>query len=216
MASGPEAPLQQVLSRYQAILRNLLPKQIVTGVSFDMLARFQKTHRDFAYTCRLGGCRRQVAGFETESLREQHEETHRSFFRCDAFGCQYPSFPSKSSLKRHVRDVHTGKRQYRRPIRRMVDMERSASSRFEGQWLPQALLHQYPALARMDWSGNDASSGMEERFQYDPHLIGAKPRVSKRRVDGISTRKHIGSISSVMIRAAHTPFSPPKTHSFSI
>ncbi|KAH6690724.1 transcriptional regulator prz1 [Plectosphaerella plurivora] len=33
-----------------------------------------------------------------------------------------------------------------------------------GQWLPQALLNQYPALAGMNWSGNDASSGMEDEI----------------------------------------------------
>lgn len=31
-----------------------------------------------------------------------------------------------------------------------------------GQWLPQALLTQYPALAGMQWPGPDASSGMED------------------------------------------------------
>ncbi|KAG7141962.1 C2H2 finger domain transcription factor crzA like protein [Verticillium longisporum] len=31
-----------------------------------------------------------------------------------------------------------------------------------GQWLPQALLVQYPALAGMNWSGQDANSGMED------------------------------------------------------
>lgn len=31
-----------------------------------------------------------------------------------------------------------------------------------GQWLPQALLAQYPVLAGMNWSGPDASSGLED------------------------------------------------------
>ncbi|KAH7374985.1 NACHT domain protein [Plectosphaerella cucumerina] len=113
LATGPMNPLEKVLSRYQAIVRDLLSRQNVTGTSLDKLASFRKTHRDFAYTCRLGGCRRKAVGFETEKLRDQHEEAHRPVLRCEADGCQYPAFPSVNALRRHVKDLHTETRKYR-------------------------------------------------------------------------------------------------------
>jgi hypothetical protein len=113
LATGPMNPLEKVLSRYQAIVRDLLSRQNVTGTSLDKLASFRETHRDFAYTCRLGGCRRKAVGFETEKLRDQHEEAHRPVLRCEADGCQYPAFPSVNALRRHVKDLHTETRKYR-------------------------------------------------------------------------------------------------------
>lgn len=113
LAAGPATLLRQALFRYQAIVRDLLSKHNVVGVGLDKLAGFQETHKDFAYTCRLGGCRRQAAGFETEKLRDQHEEAHRSLLRCEVDGCQYPPFSSMNAFRRHVRNLHTEKRQHR-------------------------------------------------------------------------------------------------------
>ncbi|KAH6681085.1 hypothetical protein F5X68DRAFT_263435 [Plectosphaerella plurivora] len=118
-AACPESLLEKVLFKYQAIVRELLSKQHMAEVSLDKLARFRETHRDLAYTCRLGGCRRQAAGFETEKLRDQHEEAHRSFLRCAVDSCQYPPFASAKAVQRHMKDVHTEPRQYR-SIRRTV------------------------------------------------------------------------------------------------
>lgn len=112
----PESPLEKVVFQYQAIVRDLLSEQYFAGISLEKLANFRDTHKGFAYTCRLGGCRRQAAGFETEKLRNQHEDAHRSFLKCEATGCQYPPFSSARTLQRHVRNIHAAKRQYR-PIR---------------------------------------------------------------------------------------------------
>ncbi|KAH8663858.1 hypothetical protein BGZ61DRAFT_431827 [Ilyonectria robusta] len=99
--------VKSLLENYQRTIQQLLILRSYQGFSFQELERFRQDFRATAFTCRFSSCPKTTNGFKTHCLRLEHEASH-SVITCPVQGCQYPSFPSTSALKRHQQSCHSG------------------------------------------------------------------------------------------------------------
>ena len=115
---------------YQEAVESLLKEHSWPGASVEELELFKSQFRTSAYTCRLRFCPRATIGFESESLRKEHEIAHAGGFQCTVPGCQYPRFSSSKSLAAHVNQRHRNLTPLpRKSIRRVgvLDLDKSST-----------------------------------------------------------------------------------------
>ncbi|KAF6822243.1 NACHT domain protein [Colletotrichum musicola] len=93
--------LASLLLSYQHIIRGLLKKYTLPGVSPQEFERFKEDFSTAAFTCRVSQCPLASTGFKTETLRDNHEQAHVPRLPCDVSGCHYPMFTSILALKNH-------------------------------------------------------------------------------------------------------------------
>lgn len=96
-----------MLASYEESVKFLLSQNDYPGVSAEEFGSFKSQFRGSIYTCRLASCPRAALGFESDSLRLDHEKTHLPRPQCSFPKCQYPPFVSAQALKTHVKKHHS-------------------------------------------------------------------------------------------------------------
>ncbi|KAH8890574.1 hypothetical protein GQ53DRAFT_794643 [Thozetella sp. PMI_491] len=96
-----------LLESYQRAVRALLDEHAFPGATAEELEAFKTQFRHSAFTCRLGSCPRATVGFDSNTLRAEHERSHIRQLRCTFPGCHYPlPFGSDQALKAHANKYH--------------------------------------------------------------------------------------------------------------
>lgn len=115
---SPIRDLQDALTNYQKTIRSILSLSDFPEISEEDLERFKREYRTTIFACRLFCCPRGTTGFESETLRLEHEATHALRLNCSFPGCQYPPFVSARALRSHELKCH-GPTQRRKTIRKV-------------------------------------------------------------------------------------------------
>lgn len=104
---SPQGGISTMLASYEESVKFLLSQNDYPGVSAEEFGSFKSQFRGSIYTCRLASCPRAALGFESDSLRLDHEKTHLPRPQCSFPKCQYPPFVSAQALKTHVKKHHS-------------------------------------------------------------------------------------------------------------
>lgn len=94
-----------IWARYQSILEELLEhNNINDAVSGDFAAR----HHSGSYLCRYRSCPRATQGFNSSDLRQKHESSHASRFRCTDSACGFfgRALKSRAAMNKHTIKYH--------------------------------------------------------------------------------------------------------------
>ncbi|KAF2001862.1 hypothetical protein P154DRAFT_618946 [Amniculicola lignicola CBS 123094] len=100
-------PFSIVYATYNRLVQILLAANEFPGLTPAELHVFKALHDPSAFACRFPGCSHTSAGFSTNELRTQHENTHAPPLACTFEGCTYTlKFGSKQSLRMHISENH--------------------------------------------------------------------------------------------------------------
>lgn len=96
----------QYRSTLESLVDGSFPYELLQSlISEDEISHFKALNGEGAFRCRLVGCEKRWAGFDTARERDLHERTHKQRFRCLETGCLVV-FPSRKALRRHRREYH--------------------------------------------------------------------------------------------------------------
>lgn len=101
-------PLAQAMARYLSLVKSLMERTHVTGLSQPELIAFKEAFGPTAFVCSYYGCDHATLGFPTKSQLEAHQVHHEQPLRCYEEGCVYNDvgFPTSRSLQTHKRKQH--------------------------------------------------------------------------------------------------------------
>lgn len=94
-----------IRTRYQTIVEGILESEQVTNTA---LHDFQARHSSGAFLCRYRNCPRAAQGFNTQEVRQKHEESHVPRFRCTDAACGFVglTFNTRAAMKNHAAQYH--------------------------------------------------------------------------------------------------------------
>ncbi|KXJ88104.1 hypothetical protein Micbo1qcDRAFT_151143 [Microdochium bolleyi] len=197
----PEGGIEATLTAYKTTIRKLLGEQYFPGVSAEHFESFKAQYRTTAFTCRYALCPHASRGFDSFEKCRQHEASHKVRIKCEAPGCQYPAFPSRQALSRHV-NKHHQVLPPRRRIRRQPKSTGLLRAALSDESLPSSVPHpkdlqDWLTLPLDDWTdfppGRDSLVDQQEseplpyhcpnRKQVPSRLIASIPRIVLTRPD---------------------------------
>ncbi|CAD6567874.1 MAG: hypothetical protein ASARMPRED_001173 [Alectoria sarmentosa] len=94
-----------IRSRYQSLLEDLLEHNTLSDAAS---AVFTARHHSGSYLCRYRSCPRATQGFDSSDLRQKHESSHASRFRCTDPACGFfgKELKSHAAMNKHNIKYH--------------------------------------------------------------------------------------------------------------
>ena len=94
-----------IRSRYQSLLEDLLEHNTLSDAAS---AVFTARHHSGSYLCRYRSCPRATQGFDSSDLRQNHESSHASRFRCTDPACGFfgKELKSHAAMNKHNIKYH--------------------------------------------------------------------------------------------------------------
>jgi hypothetical protein len=95
---------------FESLMNNQLPfSSIDLKINPSDFEQFIQRHRSAAYCCSWSGCDYASIGFQSATLRADHENFHKKQYRCTDPACDFANngFPSRGALRKHILKYHT-------------------------------------------------------------------------------------------------------------